>query len=158
MSNVFQVYWRHENSLIAAWTERELLERNEPVGQLSADVWSEVLVNVIGMRPEVWLALLPLLGGAVDQKTHATKAGVFVNYRQQVRLFFFGFVAVVFVRRSAYLLLLWDVDCLGTFHWERVPKNSPNGSRLDREAVRGRRSDCSNLQRPGFHRGKFSID
>jgi hypothetical protein len=79
-----QVYWRHENSLLAAWTERELLERNQPIGQLSADVWSEVLVNVIGMRPEIWLALLPLLGGEVDQKTRASKSGTLVNYRHQV--------------------------------------------------------------------------
>jgi hypothetical protein len=95
--------------LIAAWTERELLERNEPVGQLSADVWSEVLVNVIGMRPEVWLALLPLLGGAVDQKTHATKAGVFVNYRQQVRLFFFWICCGCC--RSAFGLLIVALGC-----------------------------------------------
>jgi hypothetical protein len=94
--------------LIAAWTERELLERNEPVGQLSADVWSEVLVNVIGMRPEVWLALLPLLGGAVDQKTHATKAGVFVNYRQQVRLIFFDLLRLLSfgVRLTYYIIAL----------------------------------------------------
>jgi hypothetical protein len=60
---------------------------------LSVCVWcglpsplGQVLTSVVGMRPSVWHALLPLLGGRVALKTgpKTDSTGQRVNYRQQV--------------------------------------------------------------------------
>jgi len=85
IDNVTSVLWRHTHTLVEAWEEMERLERDDPAGFLEAGLWAKVLSSVIGMRPEVWHALLPLLGGI--RQGRGAKAGIVeVNYRQQVRL------------------------------------------------------------------------
>jgi len=85
IDNVTSVLWRHAHKLTEAWEEMEQLERDVPAGFLEASLWAKVLSSVVGMRPEVWHALLPLLGGVRQGRGHNART-IEVNYRQQVRL------------------------------------------------------------------------
>ena len=85
-----QVVWRHLHSLEAAWDAEAAAEAAAeagtvtpvtPAGQIGEAAWAAVLAEVVGMRSEVWRALLPLLGGRVQRAGAPPR----VNYRQQVQ-------------------------------------------------------------------------